>query len=198
MKRIFLAVAVGLLFTANLSAKKQQPLTVSEGSVAVFKEAAATAVLITDYSETYVGEEGARTASMSDFLKERGEDYVNDWPKDVKSATTFFIHEFNKKNKRGLQFVEEEEGGDATYRVELKIETMDWGACGLDMVPFAGPKAGGYVIWGKLIVRKVEDGSVVTTITINNLKGFGGYTDTIRFSMLYRELSIELLKLKKK
>jgi len=50
MKRILLAVAVGLLFTANLSAKKQKPLTVKEGEVVSVLKEAATAVLTTDYS----------------------------------------------------------------------------------------------------------------------------------------------------
>lgn len=198
MKRILLAVAVGLLFTANLSAKKQKPLTIKEGSISVLKEAA-TAVLITDYSETYVGKNGALTTPLADFLKERGEEHVNDWPKDVKKSTTFFIREFNKKNRRGLQFVEEEEGSAAQYHMELKIEKMDWGMSGLSAIsPVLAPKAGGYVIWGELILKKVEDESVVATIAIDNLKGKGGIGDATRLMFLYQELSIELLKLKSK
>lgn len=195
MKRILLALAVGFLFTANLSAKKASPLTVKEGSVSVLKEAA-KAVLITDYSETYVGKEGERTAALADFLKERGEDHVNDWPKDVMSASRFFIYEFNKKNKRGLQIVEDEGENSVQYRLVLKIDTMDWGMNGIGMIsPFAS-KAGGFIIWGEFIIKKVEDDSVVAKITIDTLKGNGSVNDTNRLMFLYKELVTELFKLK--
>ena len=198
MKRILLAVAVCLLFTANLSAKKQKPLTVKEGEVVSVLKEAATAVLTTDYSETYVGKNGARTTPLADFLKERGGNHIDDWAKDVKAGMTFFIHEFNKKNKRGLQFVEEDEKSAAQYCMELKIKTMDWGMNGLRMIGGAfAPKAGGYIIWGELIIKKMEDGNVVATIDIDNLKGQGSVNDYNRVLFLYMELSIELLKLKK-
>ena len=187
MKRILLA-AVALLCAANLFAGG---LTVKSGDVSVLKTPAQAKVVF-DYSKTYVGEDGAKTKTLTQYLKSRGADFVKDWPNDHVEAESYFINRFNKKNKKGLTIAE---GGKPAYIITVKVEVLDMGNAAAAAFGMSS-KAGGAIMWGKVFVKDARKGKVLLTVDVDEVKGLKSYSETTRLGLCYGDLATRLAKLK--
>lgn len=189
MKRFLLAATLFLFSASSLFA---DGLSVKSGDASVLKKPA-KAKVIWDYSKTYVGEDGAKTETLNQYLKRQGSDYVKDWPGDHAKAENAFGVRFSKQNKKGLVVAEAGEKED--YVIEVKVEVLDMGNTGAAFVPFAG-KAGGVIMWGKILVKDAKSKKTVLTLEMDEIKGKANPSGSMRLSLCYMELATRLAKLK--
>jgi hypothetical protein len=189
-KVLILAGLLCLWSTASVFAAKAKPVTVESGNISVLKSPS-KALLEIDYSAAKVGEK-----TFDEYLKGRGDDFVRDWPEDSKKAATNFATRFNKKNKKGAQilFPLTEDVADAAYKLVIRVESLDMGnASGIN--PFASIDAGGVIMSGAVDIVDVKTNEVVCTLKVNEVKGIGHVSETVRLGMMYFELATLICKL---
>jgi hypothetical protein len=116
MKRAFLFVFV--VITA-LCVHAEENIRVKSGNVSVIKKKD-VASLFFDYSTTV-----AEGQPLMEYLKERGDDYVRDWPDEREECEYTFLKEWNSKNKKGLKLTKDT---DAAYRLVVTVEYIDFGS----------------------------------------------------------------------
>ena len=190
MKKVILCAAALLICAANLFAGGD--VTVVSGDASILKSGE-TARVIFNYDKTYVGEDGAKTQTLKQYLKSRGADYVRDWPEDHKKAEEWFVTRFNKKNKRGLTLQEGSSG--AKYVFEVKVEVLDMGNAAGAFVGF-GAKAGGVIAWGEILVKDAKGKKVLLKLKFNEIKGKASPSETMRLGLCYMDLATRIAKVK--
>lgn len=120
-----------------------------------------------------------------DYLKKRGDDFVEDWPSDRKKAEKYFTVRFNRKSDY-LRL--DERGGDTEYKMIVRIATIDTGNGGSSFNPWASAKAGGTIIDGTIeFVDK--SGKVVCILDIVDAKGSGSPSETVRYGLALSEIA---------
>ena len=189
MKKLILAAAA-LLSAVTLMAGGG--VSVKSGDVSVLKEQAKAKVVF-NYKNTYVGEDGAKTQTLNQYLKSRGSDYVKDWPKDHAKAEEYFNIRFSKKNKKGLTAAES--GEKAQYTMEVNVEVLDMGNSAGAFVGF-GAKAGGVIMWGTVTIKNAKTKKTVLTLDIDEVKGKAHPSETMRLGLCYMDLATRIAKVK--
>ena len=189
MKKIILFATALLFCAATLSAGD---IKVVSGDASILKSAE-TAKVIFNYDKTYVGEDGAKTQTLKQYLKSRGADFVRDWPDDHKKAEGYFMIRFNKKNKKGLKLQESSSG--AKYIFEVKVDVLDMGNAAGAFVGF-GAKAGGVIAWGDILVKDAKGKKVLLKLRFDEIKGKANPSETMRLSLCYMDLATRLAKVK--
>lgn len=172
----------GALFAGN-------PVTVKSGDVSVLK-GKNKALLEFDYSATKVGDK-----TLDEYLKDRGEDFVRDWPNDKIRAASYFVERFNKKNKKGMQITSDEEA--AGYTVVVHVKTLDMGNGGSAFVPFSSAKAGGVIMTGTIDIVDKNTQNVVCNLYVDEVKGLGHVSEAIRIGLAYFALADKMYDLVK-
>lgn len=185
MKKI-LAIICCFLFAAVSYADNEVRL--KSGNLAVFLQQEKTELEI-DYSKAKVNGN-----TLDGYLKSRGEDFVRDWPDDAKKAREYFIVRFNKKNKKGLQITRE---GEAKYKIVFQISSLDMGNGGSTFIPFASAKAGGVIVSGILEVVNTATDQAVCCLDVDEVKGLGHMSETVRLGLCYFEVASKIFKLAK-
>lgn len=161
------------------------------GSLSVFQEQE-NAFLEIDYSNTIVQKQ-----TLDEYLQSRGADYVRDWPNDKEKALQYFVVQFNKKNKKGLQVVTTP-GVECKYKMVLHVSYLDMGNGGSMFIPMASMKAGGVIMNGVLDMGEMNTGKAVCRIEAQEIKGMGHVSETVRLGMCYFEFAQRVFKEAKK
>ena len=174
MKKLILLAAT-LFFSATLFAGG---ITVVSGDPSILKTPG-TAKIVFNYAKTYVGEDGARTQTLNQYLKSRGSDYVRDWPDDHKQAEEWFVKRFNKMNKKGLTI--------ATSGTKYIVEVIGFNS-----------KAGGVIMWGDILVKDAKGKKVLLKLRADGIKGKASPSETMRLGLCYMDLAGRIAKLKVK
>ena len=162
-------------------------VSVKSGNSSVLKESS-KALLEIDYSTTKVGNE-----TLDEYLQRRGDDFVRDWPKDKEFAATYFKERFNKKSK-GLQLTTDV--STVSYKIVIHVNSLDMGNGGSAFVPFSSAKAGGVIITGTIDIIDIKTNEVVCTLNVDEVKGVGHPSETVRLGAMYFELATQICKLK--
>lgn len=184
-KTLILLFALFCLSSVNLFAGK--PLSVKSGEISVLKKTS-IALLEIDYSSTKVG-----TLTLDEYLKKRGDDFVRDWPQDKAKAALYFKERFNSKNK-GMQVTTE--STDVTYKIVIHVNSLDMGNGAGTFLPFSSAKAGGVIMTGTIGIIDMKTNEVVCLLSVNEVKGLGHPSETIRLGLMYFELATTICKLK--
>ena len=188
MKKLILLAAT-LFFSATLFAGG---ITVVSGDPSILKTPG-TAKIVFNYAKTYVGEDGARTQTLNQYLKSRGSDYVRDWPDDHKQAEEWFVKRFNKMNKKGLTIAT----SGTKYIVEVKVDVLDMGNAAGAFIGF-NSKAGGVIMWGDILVKDAKGKKVLLKLRADGIKGKASPSETMRLGLCYMDLAGRIAKLKVK
>ena len=99
MKRMKKIMMMALMVLVAVAAQaKDDKVTVISGDASTLKDGEKTAVIEFDYTKTV-----AEGTPLKQYLKDRGDDHVADWPEIAKTARDRFVKMFNKKNKKGVQ-----------------------------------------------------------------------------------------------
>lgn len=191
-------LAASLLLTSSVFAGRPD-VEIKKGDWKAIVAKSSTAKLVLDFSKCQVGfiddgefEKGKDVKPLQEYLKGRGEDFVNDWPGDVKKIANYFETNFNRKNKKGLQV--KQDAPEATYTVKIIIEKLDVGnPVGIGF----SAKSGGAIIAGVIEVVNNETGEIECEIAINEMKGVSTFSETDRIGFAFMELGKAVAKLKK-
>ena len=190
-KKLFLVCLLSLFCSVNLLIGGN-PVSVKSGNVSVLKEVS-KALLEIDYSEAKVGK-----LLFDEYLKEQGEDYVRDWPRESETAISYFRERFNKKSK-GIKLTTDE--SVTSYKILIRPKTIDMGNAGSYFVSMAigvaSNKAGGVIMCGSIDIIDLKTDQVVCSLYVDDVKGKSHYKDAIRMGYMYDELAKKICKLKK-
>jgi hypothetical protein len=190
MKKMMMLVMMTMMVAIAAQAKDDK-VTITSGNGQVMKEAGKTATLEIDYSKTIV--EGK--APLMEYLQQRGEKNVKDWPETAAVAQKQLTEQFNKRNKKGLQIVE---SGDADYKIKFIVEKLDFGSTGVSVVFGGLGSAGGAEVTGTLVVSD-KSGNEVVTYDVHEVRGTGttDFTETRRIGTCYENVVKMVLKASK-
>jgi len=188
-KKVLLLGLLCLFCAANVFAGN--PVSVKKGSVSVFKTPS-RALLEIDYSTAKVGK-----LTFEEYLKNKGNDYVRDWPRESETAASYFRQQFNKKSK-GMKLTTDET--DVAYKIVIRVKNLDMGDAGsyfvsMAITGFAG-KAGGVIMSGSIEVIDLQTNKVVCTLYADDVQGKGNPKDAIRLGNMYKVLATNICKLK--
>lgn len=186
MKKCFCLI-MGIM--TSLMSFAGDEITLRSGNPKVLYQAVSAALEI-DYSSTMVKKE-----TLDEYLKGRGEDFVRDWPEDIKKAQSYFVTRFNKKNKKGMQLVEADES--VAYKMVIHISYLDMGNGGSAFNPWASAKAGGVIMNGVVDIIDLKKNKIVCSMSAEDVKGLGHVSETVRLGMCYFELASRMLKFAK-
>ena len=142
-----------------------------------------------DYSEATIDGK-----PLLEYFKGRGEDFLRDWPINSKAGESGFAAMFNKKNKLGINMVEN--SSNAKYKLLVKVSKLDIGNSAGTFVPFAGAKAGGVILWGTAVFTDISSGDAVVSLAIDEVKGTGSPSEKVRMVLTYSTLATTMCKLK--
>jgi len=184
-KKVLLFGLLCLFCTANVFAGN--PVSVKSGSISVLKTPS-KALLEVDYSAAKVGKE-----TLDEYLKRRGDDFVRDWPRDKETAIQYFKARFDKKSK-GMKLTTDE--SSASYKIVIRVKNLDMGNASGIFTPFASAKAGGVIMTGTIDIIDLATNKVVCVLNVDEVKGEGFVSETVRLGMMYNELATMICKLK--
>ncbi|MDR0895170.1 MAG: DUF4421 domain-containing protein [Prevotellaceae bacterium] len=178
MKRLSVWLCIILYATTTYAAN---PVSVKFGNPSIFKQRV-KAVIEFDYSNAKVGKKDLNT-----YLKDRGENFVRDWPQDKITAGNLFITQFNKKNKDGLQIVANTE--TATYKIIVHVQDLDMGNPASSFIPFSPAKSGGCIMSGIIEIMDINANNIVCSLSVNKVKGMKSVSETSRIGLMYYDLA---------
>ena len=128
---------------------------------------------------------------LDDYLAGRGEDFVRDWPDDVNQIANDFIIFFNKRCKP-MKAVENK--NDAEYILTVHILQMETGYFN----PIVTARwSSGAALWGIAEFTDSNSGSPELVLSLNEVRGFTNYSETVRISIAFGEFARRMGKLKK-
>lgn len=186
--RKFMTMLAAFLIAAVCYASDD--VTVLSGNPAVF-QLQEEAQLEIDYSNAVVNDK-----TLDGYLKDRGEDFVRDWPGNAEYAREYFVVRFNKKNKKGMQIVSE--GNSAKYKIVFQISKLYMGNVSGAILGGFARKAGGIIVSGLLEVVNTETNKSVCCFNIHELQGTSHFSETVRLGLCYFDVASEALKIAKK
>lgn len=157
------------------------------GSLSVFHEQE-NAFLEIDYSNTMVKDQ-----TLSQYLKSRGADFERDWPEDKAKALEYFVVQFNRKNKKGLQVITTP-GVKCKYKMVLHVTYLDMGNGASAFMPWSSAKAGGVIMNGIMDVGEMATGKAICRLASEEVKGLGHPSETVRLGMCYFEFAQRVFK----
>ena len=149
------------------------------GDASMLKKSDITVTVCFDYSNTEIEGKPAMT-----YLKEHGENFVKDWPKDNNELQKVFVQRWNKENKKGLQLTDDEK---TEYRMVVTVTKLDMGSFGASFV--VGMGAGGAKMSGKIELFKKGNNEPSFVLDVDGQTGKSEWTEQQRRISLYKELA---------
>ena len=195
--RAFLVLSAVMMF-ASAAVAGRPDVEVKKGNWKEIIAGQGTANLVLDFSTCQVGfiddgefEKDKEIKPFNTYLKDRGDDFVRDWPGDEKKIAEYFAVQFNRKNKKGIQVAAD--AADAKYTFKIVVEKLDVGnPVGIGF----SPKSGGAIFTGKIIVIDNASKEEVCEVAINEIKGVSTFSETARIGVAFTELGKAVAKLK--
>ena len=190
MKKVLAILAITLLTVCSLSARKPDHVSVVSGNVKILGEKETLCSVKFDYSKTLVDEQ-----PLMDYLKEKGEDYVNDWDDECTTAHQYFYASFNDENSRGLQVFGFGDESVYAYEMTIHVDELDLGEGGSMFNPWARRDAGGMKMSGTIEFKDKETGEVVLVLKVDGIKGESHISQRVRMGLMYDNLAEEIADL---
>ena len=184
MRKIFALLLTFFVATSSWAAS----IKVLSGDLSVFNDNSITASLIFDYSNLEI--EGT---PYKKWLKDKGADYVRDWPDQTKASEEYFIRCWNKDNDEGIQ-VSTTKG--KPYVMVIDAREMDMGSGAASMI--IGFGAGGAKLSGTMYIFKSGSNIPLLTVEIDGQTGRSAMTELARRVDLYGELTEDMVSTIKK
>lgn len=157
---------------------------VKSGSLKELKNAEVRVLVTWDYSKMLIEDK-----SVAEFLKEKGEDWQKDYPREVAASEATFDVFFNKKNKKYALITDDEEA--AQYEMIIHIDEFHYGSTAAAVV--FGSFSRGAHIKGHVEVVKLSDKSTIATITFD-CSGAAAIGNEARRTLAYQDLAKDLAK----
>lgn len=179
MKRFFMmAMLATIAFVANA---KDDRVTFISGNNKAMTESGKTAIVEFDYTQTIC--EGK---PLPEYLAERGEEHVRDWPALALSSKNKFCDKFNSKNKKGVQITD---NADADLKITVAITKMHLGSVAGAVL--MGGRTGGAEVCGTITVANNKTGETIAQYEIFEVRGGGSYnfTETKRMAATYEAVA---------
>ncbi|MDE5653449.1 MAG: hypothetical protein K2G75_00705 [Muribaculaceae bacterium] len=173
-----------------ISAQAKDPMTLESGSLADLADSSKSVLFKVDYSNAVVHNDG-NEYTLEGYLEHRGPDFVADWKKDETTVYAYLPARFNSKNKKGAKAFETDGAQQYDILATIHLSDIDFGNGAGTFMPFAGAKAGGCIISGKLVFTDAE-GKELAQLPFTEVKGLGHVSETIRLGMSYFELMNKL------
>jgi hypothetical protein len=189
MKKIFTLLAVALLSIGSLNARKQDHVSVVSGDVDILGEKETLCSVKFDYSNTKVDEK-----PLMEYLKEKGDDYVNDWDEEATFAHQYFYVSFNDEN-RGMEVIGFGTEDVYTYEMTIHVDELDLGEGGSMFNPWARRDAGGMQMSGTVEIKKKDSGETVLVLKVDGIKGESHISQRVRMGLMYDNLAEEIADL---
>lgn len=183
MKKLLFAV-VAFFAMVNVACAKDDVMLAS-GSLFGLNQGEQKVYVAFDYSAATI--EGKKPA---DFLKEKGEEWVNNYSNELEKAEAFFCAEITKRSKT-MKIVNSE--AEADYVMTVRIGNFHYGSSGLSVV--IGFGAGDAHLSANVDITK--DGTKVAQIVADGVPG-DGYGNEVRRNYCYIGLAKNIAKLVKK
>ena len=186
MKKIMMMALMALVAVAAQA--KDDKVTVISGDASTLKDGEKTAVIEFDYTKTV-----AECTPLKQYLKDRGDDHVADWPEIAKTARDRFVKMFNKKNKKGVQIVD---GNKADLKMKVIVNKLDFGQTGVSVVFGGLGSAGGAEISGKLVVTDAKSGKKLVEYDLHEIRSNGStdFTEGKRLGTCYENAAKMIVK----
>ena len=184
MRKIFALLLTFFVAASSWAAS----IKVLSGDLSVFNDNSITASLIFDYSNLEI--EGT---PYKKWLKDKGSDYVRDWPDQTKASEEYFIRCWNKDNDEGIQ-VSTTKG--KPYVMVIDAREMDMGSGAASMI--IGFGAGGAKLSGTMYIFKSGSNIPLLTVEIDGQTGRSAMTELARRVDLYGELAEDMVSTIKK
>ncbi len=177
MKRIIVVFA-SLLASSIMFA--QNKVTVESGDLSVLKEKK-TATIVFDFSDAMVGER-----TLKEYLKSKGDDYLNDWPSDQQAAGDYFIKEFNHRRGITMKLRESESVKKSDYKIVLTVLYYNPGNQVAKNIPLIA-KGGATTISGYIEIfdKSTKNNDCVCKIAIDEVSGASYPADATRLGFTY-------------
>jgi hypothetical protein len=193
MKKVFLLMSLLLITVVSASAKKQY-VTLQSGNPTVLNQVGKTATFSFDYKNTIC--EGK---PLSEYLKNRGEENVRDWPKECEETENgYFMERWNDESEKNIKLVK---SGSADYKVIVHIDQLDLGNTAVAMfVPSFSRKTGACEVSGTVDIIDAKTGRNVCTLAISRLRGVSGRafdvasSETRRRGLTYKKMAELILE----
>lgn len=186
MKKMMVMALMALIAVAAQA--KDDKVTVISGDGKTLKDGEKTAVIEFDYTKTL-----AEGTPLKQYLKDRGEDHVADWPEIAQTARDRFVKMFNKKNKKGVQIIDE---GKADLKMKVIVNKLDFGQTGVSVVFGGLGSAGGAEISGKLVVTDAKSGKKLVEYDLHEIRSNGStdFTEGKRLGTCYENIAKMVIK----
>jgi len=180
MKRILL-FAVALLSTVMALADAD----ITSGSLSELKNGSARILVTWDYSKMLI--EGK---NPNEFLKEKGEDWVKDYPAEVTAGESAFDILYNKKCKKFAQITDDEDA--AQYEFVIHVTKFNYGSTGVAIM--FGGYARGAAVEGTVDVVSRNDKKVICTVEFD-CSGPSAYSNEQRRILAMQDFAKDFAKL---
>lgn len=184
MKKIFVLFFSFFIAVSSWSAS----IKVLSGNLSVFNDNNITATVIFDYSNLNI--EGT---PYKKWLKDKGSDYVRDWPEQSAASEEYFIRCWNKDNDEGIQVTSTK---GKPYVMVIDAREMDMGSGAASML--VGFGAGGAKLSGTMYIFKSGSNIPLLTVEIDGQTGRSAMTELARRVDLYGELAEDMVNTIKK
>lgn len=184
MKKILISLCFSLVVIGSWAGD----IKVLSGDLSVFNNRDITASLIFDYSNLKI--EGT---PYKQWLKDKGSDYVRDWPDQTTSSEEYFIRCWNKDNDEGVQVTSTK---GKTYIMVIDAREMHMGSGAASML--VGFGAGGAKLSGTMYIFKAGNNVPLLSVEIDGQTGRSAMTELARRIDLYGELAEDMVKTIKK
>ncbi|MDR3118545.1 MAG: hypothetical protein LBU44_03890 [Mediterranea sp.] len=181
MKKKMISFVLAAMTVTSLCAGD---INVKSGDVSVVKNPNNLATIQFSYAQTLV--EGK---PLMEYLKERGDEFVKDWPKESQVCEKAFYRRWNSKNKKGLKLTD---NPNVPYRMIITVDKLDLGSFASSFL--VGFGAGGARMSGTIEIYEKEKNICLLTLTINNQTGHSAYTEQKRRADLYKELVDDVIE----
>lgn len=130
-----------------------------------------------------------------EYLKEKGDDYVEDWDEEATFAHQYFFASFNDENSRGLQVFPFGEESIYSYEMTIHVNELDLGEGGSMFNPWARRDAGGMKMSGTIEFKDKATGEVVLVLKVDGIKGESHVSQRVRMGLMYDNLAEEISEL---
>ena len=175
MKRLLLLVA-GLLCAVTMFAKDD--VSLEKGSVKELKGSKAKVCVKWDYSNSTIEEK-----PVAEFLKEKGEDWVRDYDKELKVAEAAFLAAIDDEAGKHITVLVDESPSE--YVMVIKVKNFYYGSTQATFT--VGFGAGDARLWGKVEIYRKGENEPIAVLDVDGVHA-GGFGNEMRRATCYAQL----------
>lgn len=158
---------------------------IQSGSMLSLKNSDVRVLVVWDYSKMLIEDQ-----KPDAFLKEKGPEWVRDYPAEVAAGESAFATQFNKKDKKYALITDDEDA--AQYKMVFHVNNFHYGSTGAAIV--FGGWARGASIEGVAEIIDMATKTVVCKVAFD-CAGKSAYSNEERRVLAYKDLAEDMAKL---